>query len=254
MRQDAQRPIEARYAAALAAEFAKPGLDHLNLFQNMKESVLASTGGAQQPWESNGLGHRVYLTGPPAPADRPPSASIVSEAERAWVLIKDSKALSDFEAFRLQYGKANTFYRQLAEKRIEELKKEPGQAKAEAQAEAKRQRDERIVAEKKAAENAKREADEAATKKRAEKAAEAKAQAEAEAEAKRQRDESVAKEKATGFSWQGRPYVYARPWVFRPYYGTVIAGAALGTIITVPAVFAVPPRPAPNLCWYWARP
>jgi hypothetical protein len=50
------------YAAALAAELAKPGLDHLNLFQNVKESVLATTGGAQQPWESNGLGRRVYLS------------------------------------------------------------------------------------------------------------------------------------------------------------------------------------------------
>src|SRR6516225_96722 len=29
------------YAAALVAELAKPGLDHLNLFQNVKERVLA---------------------------------------------------------------------------------------------------------------------------------------------------------------------------------------------------------------------
>ena len=50
------------YAAALAAELAKPGLDHLNLFQNVKESVLVATGGAQQPWESNGLSRRVYLS------------------------------------------------------------------------------------------------------------------------------------------------------------------------------------------------
>ena len=55
------------YSAALAAELAKPGLDHLNLFQNVKETVLATTGGAQQPWESNGLGRRVYLTRRPAP-------------------------------------------------------------------------------------------------------------------------------------------------------------------------------------------
>jgi uncharacterized caspase-like protein len=41
------------YAAALASELGKPGLDHLNLFQNVKEAVLVSTGG-QQPWESNG--------------------------------------------------------------------------------------------------------------------------------------------------------------------------------------------------------
>ena len=59
------------YAAALAAEFAKTGLDHLNLFQNVKEAVLASTGGAQQPWESNGLGRRVYLTGLPKPVAVP---------------------------------------------------------------------------------------------------------------------------------------------------------------------------------------
>jgi uncharacterized caspase-like protein len=58
------------YAAALAVELAHPGLDHLNLFQNIKEAVLTATGGAQQPWESNGLRQRVYLTGEPTtPAD-----------------------------------------------------------------------------------------------------------------------------------------------------------------------------------------
>jgi hypothetical protein len=54
--------------------------------------------------------------------------------------------------------------------------------------------------------------------------------------------------------WTGRPYWYGRPWVARPYYGTIIAGVALGTLITVAAVGYVPPRPAPNLCWYWADP
>jgi hypothetical protein len=54
--------------------------------------------------------------------------------------------------------------------------------------------------------------------------------------------------------WVGRPYWYGRPWVRRPYYGTIVAGVALGTLITVAAVGLVPPRPAPNLCWYWADP
>jgi len=54
--------------------------------------------------------------------------------------------------------------------------------------------------------------------------------------------------------WAGRPYWFARPWARRPYYGTIIAGVALGTLITVAAIGAVPPRPAPNLCWYWADP
>ena len=58
------------YAAALATELTRQGLDHLNLFQNVKESVIASTGGSQHPWESNGLTRRVYLTGEPTtPAD-----------------------------------------------------------------------------------------------------------------------------------------------------------------------------------------
>jgi hypothetical protein len=54
--------------------------------------------------------------------------------------------------------------------------------------------------------------------------------------------------------WTGRPYWFGRPWARRPYYGTIIAGVALGTIITVAAVGYVPARPAPNLCWYWADP
>lgn len=58
------------YAAALARELGRQGLDHLNLFQNVKETVIAATGGVQHPWESNGLSRRIYLTGEPTmPAD-----------------------------------------------------------------------------------------------------------------------------------------------------------------------------------------
>jgi len=59
------------YAKALAAELGKPGLDQLNLFQNVKEAALASTDGAQRRWESNGLGRRVCLPGPPKPPEVP---------------------------------------------------------------------------------------------------------------------------------------------------------------------------------------
>jgi hypothetical protein len=44
-----------------------------------------------------------------------------------------------------------------------------------------------------------------------------------------------------------RPY---RAWVRRPYYGTIVGGVALGTII---AVSAIPAAPADNLCWYWSN-
>jgi hypothetical protein len=52
----------------------------------------------------------------------------------------------------------------------------------------------------------------------------------------------------------GRPYWYSRPWGARPYYGTIIAGVALGTLVTVAAIGYAPRRPASNLCWYWADP
>jgi hypothetical protein len=49
----------------------------------------------------------------------------------------------------------------------------------------------------------------------------------------------------------GRPgYGVIRPIpIYRPaYWGRVVAGVTLGTIIVVNAV---PPAPAPDLCWYW---
>jgi PBCV-specific basic adaptor protein len=59
-------------------------------------------------------------------------------------------------------------------------------------------------------------------------------------------------------NWRGRNVyrgprggVYVRGWNRRPYYGTVIAGVALGTII---AAAAAPRAPADNLCWYWTNP
>ncbi len=39
-----------------------------------------------------------------------------------------------------------------------------------------------------------------------------------------------------------------RPWVQRPYFGTVIGGVALGSVI---AATAAPAPPAENLCWIW---
>lgn len=43
-----------------------------------------------------------------------------------------------------------------------------------------------------------------------------------------------------------------RPWVRRPYYGTVVAGVALGTVVAVAATRA-PAPPSSNLCWYWTN-
>jgi hypothetical protein len=42
-----------------------------------------------------------------------------------------------------------------------------------------------------------------------------------------------------------------RPWARAPYYGAVVAGVTMGAII---AATAVPPAPAPQLCWFWSSP
>ena len=41
-----------------------------------------------------------------------------------------------------------------------------------------------------------------------------------------------------------------RPWRRRPYFGTVVAGVTLGTII---AATAAPAAPGSNVCWYWSN-
>ncbi|SIR12015.1 MULTISPECIES: hypothetical protein [unclassified Bosea (in: a-proteobacteria)] len=45
-----------------------------------------------------------------------------------------------------------------------------------------------------------------------------------------------------------RPVPAVRPW----YWGRVVAGVTIGTIITVAAVNSVPKAPSPELCWNWS--
>jgi hypothetical protein len=45
-----------------------------------------------------------------------------------------------------------------------------------------------------------------------------------------------------------------RVWAPRPYYGTVVAGVALGTMIVVASAGAAPSAPSSTLCWYWSDP
>jgi hypothetical protein len=44
-----------------------------------------------------------------------------------------------------------------------------------------------------------------------------------------------------------RPIPTVRPW----YWGSVVAGVTIGTIIAVSVAKTVPPAPSPELCWYW---
>lgn len=45
-----------------------------------------------------------------------------------------------------------------------------------------------------------------------------------------------------------RPVPATRPW----YWGRVVAGVTIGTIVTVAAVDSVPKAPSPELCWFWS--
>jgi hypothetical protein len=45
-----------------------------------------------------------------------------------------------------------------------------------------------------------------------------------------------------------------RRWATRPYYGTVLGGIVLGTIIGVAIAGTAPVAPAPNMCWFWTDP
>jgi formylglycine-generating enzyme required for sulfatase activity len=145
------------YAVALAAELAAPGLDHLNLFQNVKEKVIAATGGAQQPWSSDGLSRRVPLTAA-APPPASPSAPTLSEAAIAWERLRQSQSVAVLEVFVRQFP--GTVYAAEAAERIAEVrreaderqrvallqKQETDRKRAEAEAAAKRKSDEEAAA------------------------------------------------------------------------------------------------------------
>ncbi len=48
-----------------------------------------------------------------------------------------------------------------------------------------------------------------------------------------------------------RPVVVVRPYRRRPYYGRVIAGVVIGSVITAAVAGSIPRAPSPDLCWYW---
>ncbi|MEM9357771.1 MAG: caspase family protein [Pseudomonadota bacterium] len=102
------------YASALAAELVKPGQDHLDLFQNVKERVHQTTSG-QRPWERNGLLKRVYLNGS-APNN---SSSDSSDAAAAWQAVKNSKDPEVLKAFTKRFG--GTFFADLASRKLKQL-------------------------------------------------------------------------------------------------------------------------------------
>jgi hypothetical protein len=65
------------YARALALELRKPGQDHVNMFQNVKAEVYASTDNPKQVgWETSGLVERIYLNTAAATSPAPPALGV----------------------------------------------------------------------------------------------------------------------------------------------------------------------------------
>lgn len=109
------------YAAALAAELVKPGLDHVSLFQNVKERVVAKVRN-QVPWERNGLVRRVYLAGERGQQSAQPVTPQppMSEAAIAWGLVAKSNNCVVVKAFQRQF--AGTVWQAIASAKFEEMK------------------------------------------------------------------------------------------------------------------------------------
>ena len=129
------------YTAALLAHLEEPGLRVDLMFRKVRDAVLASTGGRQEPFIYSSLsGEDTYLAAlpEPEPAPAPPTveaqaspapAAGESEALRAlaerefWVSVKDSAHAADIEAYLERYP--NGIYETLARNRLARLQAAP---------------------------------------------------------------------------------------------------------------------------------
>ena len=134
------------YSEALLAHLEEPGLEVGLMFRKVRDAVLASTGGRQQPFVYGSLSSRgVYLAAAPAPVVPAPGSSDVGDeaaservaaerlaAERLaverellfWESIKDSDEPADFRAYLGLYPDGE--YEALARNRLSRLEASEG--------------------------------------------------------------------------------------------------------------------------------
>ena len=106
------------YSAALASELLKPGQDHLQLFQNVKEGVFAATSRQQVPWERNGLLRRVYFGGTALLKVAP---SGLGQAAAEWDALRTKTDIAELQDFAARHR--GTYFADLAQARVADLKK-----------------------------------------------------------------------------------------------------------------------------------
>jgi uncharacterized caspase-like protein len=107
------------FAGALTKHMSLSNDDLSTLLIKVRNDVIAQTKRRQVPWEHSALTGQFYFRAQaePKPDSRSPS---LSEAERTWMLIKDTESVAVLAAFIARYK--DTFYAEVARERIEELK------------------------------------------------------------------------------------------------------------------------------------
>jgi uncharacterized caspase-like protein len=110
------------FAEALLRHLPTPGLDLRLVFGKVRDQVLAATRQKQEPYTYGSLPGDVVALVPGAPAEAPSTAPVVSEAERVWAVIRDSRDVAALEAFIERYG--DSFHGDLAKARVAAVKAE----------------------------------------------------------------------------------------------------------------------------------
>jgi uncharacterized caspase-like protein len=138
------------YTLALLNHLATPGLDVRLAFGRVRDEVLKTTRNTQEPFVYGSLGGAEISLVPakapeiakPAATAKPAAADVpqrLSEAAEAWSATKDATSIAVLEAFVARYK--GTFYAELAQARIDELKRQQAAAKSEAEAARKKAED-----------------------------------------------------------------------------------------------------------------
>jgi len=142
------------YTASLARHLAEPGVEIQSALTRVRGEVTAETDGRQRPWHNASLGREVFIgpqAPPPAapaqPAPQPsataaPAVSAGADGrgweieQRVWDEASKRNTLAHYEAYLQQFP--NGAFADLARLNIDQLKKPPPTAVANAQNEASR--------------------------------------------------------------------------------------------------------------------
>jgi invasion protein IalB len=112
------------YTMALIRHLTTPGLDLRLAFGRIRDDVLKSTGSRQEPSIYGSLGGAEVSLVTAATPTAPSQAGLptVGEAERVWMITKDTTSVAALESFAARYR--DTIFADLARGRINELKRQ----------------------------------------------------------------------------------------------------------------------------------